>query len=107
MIVAFWCGMKLAMIAIRFVAGKFRLDGLSNTFLFHLFHQESDLPSTMHTDSGPVKKRSKLVLPAPQISNEELEDVVKLSHASQIARQQAEETGGDASQVRRLRQRHR
>ena len=61
--------------------------------------QENDLPATMTTDSGPVKKRSKLVLPAPQISNEELEDVVKLSHASQVARQQAEESGGDASQV--------
>ena len=57
------------------------------------------MPATMQADSGPVKKRSKLVLPSPQISNEELEDVVKLSHASQIARQQAEETGGDASQV--------
>ena len=60
----------------------------------------------MQTDSGPVKKRSKLVLPAPQISNEELEDVVKLSHASQLARQQAEESGGDASQVSRKGQTH-
>jgi len=61
--------------------------------------KENNLPATMNADSGPVKKRSKLVLPAPQISNDELEDVVKLSHASQVARQQAEETGGDASQT--------
>jgi pre-mRNA-splicing factor CDC5/CEF1 len=41
----------------------------------------------------PVRKRSKLVLPAPQISDLELEEVVKLGLASETARQQAEESG--------------
>lgn len=40
----------------------------------------------------PVRKRSKLVLPAPQISDQELEEVVKLGIASEQARQQAEES---------------
>lgn len=38
-----------------------------------------------------MRKRSKLVLPAPQISDLELEEVVKLGLASEQARQQAEE----------------
>ena len=41
----------------------------------------------------PVKKRSKLVLPTPQISEGELEEVVKVGQASEYARLQAEETG--------------
>jgi pre-mRNA-splicing factor CDC5/CEF1 len=40
-----------------------------------------------------TRKRSKLVLPAPQISDQELEEVVKLGQASELARQQVEETG--------------
>ena len=49
----------------------------------------------------PVKKRSKLVLPEPQISEAELEEVVKVGQASEVARQQAEEAGiqGGASQA--------
>ena len=43
------------------------------------------------TSKEPVRKRSKLVLPAPQISDLELEEVVKLGLASEQARQQAEE----------------
>lgn len=58
--------------------------------------KESDLPGVIAGQSNfqePVKKRSKLVLPAPQISEAELEEVVKVGHASESARQQAEETG--------------
>ncbi|EPY76717.1 cell division cycle 5-like protein [Camelus ferus] len=40
-----------------------------------------------------TKKRSKLVLPAPQISDAELQEVVKVGQASEIARQTAEESG--------------
>ena len=40
-----------------------------------------------------TRKRSKLVLPAPQISDRELEDVVKLGLASEQAHQQAQESG--------------
>ncbi len=45
----------------------------------------------------PVKKRSKLVLPTPQISDAELDDVIKVGQASEYARQQAEESGGDGA----------
>nr|XP_055028665.1 cell division cycle 5-like protein [Misgurnus anguillicaudatus] len=58
--------------------------------------KESDLPSAILQTSGVsefTKKRSKLVLPAPQISDAELEEVVKLGQASEIARQTAEESG--------------
>ncbi|KAL4623938.1 cell division cycle 5-like protein [Arapaima gigas] len=58
--------------------------------------KESDLPSAILQTSGVsefTKKRSKLVLPAPQISDMELEGVVKLGQASEVARQTAEESG--------------
>lgn len=58
--------------------------------------KENDLPGLIAGQSNfqePVKKRSKLVLPAPQISEAELEEVVKVGLASENARQQAEEAG--------------
>ncbi|XP_076014876.1 cell division cycle 5-like protein [Genypterus blacodes] len=57
--------------------------------------KESDLPSAILQTSGVAeftKKRSKLVLPSPQISDAELEEVVKLGVASEVARQAAEES---------------
>uniref|UniRef100_A0A1A8P498 Cell division cycle 5-like protein n=1 Tax=Nothobranchius rachovii TaxID=451742 RepID=A0A1A8P498_9TELE len=62
--------------------------------------KESDLPSAILQTSGVAeftKKRSKLVLPAPQISDAELEEVVKLGVASEVARQAAEESEGGSS----------
>lgn len=41
----------------------------------------------------PAKKRSKLVLPDPQISDQELQQVVKLGRASEVAREVALESG--------------
>jgi len=57
--------------------------------------KEEPISDTMPVDNKnePMKKRSKLVLPAPQISDQELEEVVKLGQASEYARQQAEESG--------------
>ncbi|KAL5009999.1 hypothetical protein ScPMuIL_012304 [Solemya velum] len=58
--------------------------------------KENDLPGIIANQSNfqePVKKRSKLVLPTPQISEAELEEVVKVGQASEYARQQAEESG--------------
>lgn len=58
--------------------------------------KENDLPGAIASQSNfqePVKKRSKLVLPSPQISDAELEEVVKVGQASEYARQQAEESG--------------
>jgi len=52
--------------------------------------KENDLPGAVlqinkMQNSEPSKKRSKLVLPAPQISDSELEEVVKLGIASETA----------------------
>lgn len=59
--------------------------------------KESDLPAAIIQTTGGVseltKKRSKLVLPSPQISDTELEEVVKIGQASELARQTAEESG--------------
>ncbi|CAI9578047.1 unnamed protein product [Staurois parvus] len=59
--------------------------------------KESDLPAAILQTTGGVseltKKRSKLVLPSPQISDAELEEVVKIGQASELARQTAEESG--------------
>ncbi|XP_022081761.1 cell division cycle 5-like protein [Acanthaster planci] len=58
--------------------------------------KENDLPlaiSATNKLAEPQKKRSKLVLPSPQISDAELEEVVKLGQASESARQIAEEGG--------------
>lgn len=41
----------------------------------------------------PARKRSKLVLPEPQISDAELQQVVKLGRASEAAREVATESG--------------
>ncbi|XP_071506962.1 cell division cycle 5-like protein [Diadema antillarum] len=56
--------------------------------------KENDLPGAIamtNKMAEPLKKRSKLVLPSPQISDTELEEVVKLGQASENARQIAEE----------------
>ncbi|CAO2580966.1 Cell division cycle 5-like protein [Lemmus lemmus] len=58
--------------------------------------RESDLPSAILQTSGVsefTRKRSKLVLPAPQISDAELQEIVKVGQASEVARQTAEESG--------------
>uniref|UniRef100_A0A1X7TE27 Cell division cycle 5-like protein n=1 Tax=Amphimedon queenslandica TaxID=400682 RepID=A0A1X7TE27_AMPQE len=59
--------------------------------------KENDLPTAVMqlnkvTDES-LKKRSKLVLPAPQISDHELTEVVKLGLASESARLMVEESG--------------
>lgn len=56
--------------------------------------KENDLPGAIamtNKMAEPMKKRSKLVLPTPQISDAELEEVVKLGQASENARQIAED----------------
>ncbi|GFR13319.1 cell division cycle 5-like protein [Trichonephila clavata] len=62
--------------------------------------KENDIPSTMlNGNFEPAKKRSKLVLPEPQISDAELEQVVKLGKASETAREAAEESGSKVSET--------
>lgn len=55
--------------------------------------KESDVPMAMLQNMEPAKKRSKLVLPEPQISDQELQQVVKLGRASEIAKEVASESG--------------
>uniref|UniRef100_A0A1E1XSG6 Putative mrna splicing protein cdc5 myb superfamily n=1 Tax=Amblyomma sculptum TaxID=1581419 RepID=A0A1E1XSG6_AMBSC len=60
--------------------------------------KENDLPPSL-LSAEPVRKRSKLVLPEPQISEQELEQVVKLGRASETAREAAQEAGHQASEA--------
>lgn len=55
--------------------------------------KENEIPLAMLQNSEPAKKRSKLVLPEPQISDQELQQVVKLGRASEIAKEVASESG--------------
>lgn len=55
--------------------------------------KENDIPMAMLQNQEPAKKRSKLVLPEPQISDQELQQVVKLGRASEIAKEVASESG--------------
>jgi pre-mRNA-splicing factor CDC5/CEF1 len=64
--------------------------------------KESDLPAFLQmnqsSDNDAISKRSKLVLPAPQISDNELTEVVKLGLASEGARSLVEDSGIVSSQ---------
>ncbi|RZF40584.1 hypothetical protein LSTR_LSTR007467 [Laodelphax striatellus] len=55
--------------------------------------KENDVPMAMLQNQEPAKKRSKLVLPEPQISDTELQQVVKLGRASEAARGAVTESG--------------
>lgn len=55
--------------------------------------KENEVPSALLQGDQPAAKRSKLVLPEPQISDRELEQVVKLGKASEAAQDAARETG--------------
>uniref|UniRef100_H2ZJV9 Cell division cycle 5-like protein n=1 Tax=Ciona savignyi TaxID=51511 RepID=H2ZJV9_CIOSA len=53
--------------------------------------KDKDMASLINKSNEPMKKRSKLVLPSPQISDMELEEVVKVGQAAKLA---IEESGG-------------
>lgn len=55
--------------------------------------RETDIPMAMLKNFEPERKRSKLVLPEPQISDVELQQVVKLGRASEMAKEVASESG--------------
>lgn len=55
--------------------------------------KENEVPSAMMQSQEPERKRSKLVLPTPQISDMELQQVVKLGRASEMAKEIAGESG--------------
>ncbi|XP_045766130.1 cell division cycle 5-like protein [Maniola jurtina] len=55
--------------------------------------KENDVPQAMLQGDEPARKRSKLVLPEPQVTDQELQQVVKLGRASEAARESAGEAG--------------
>ncbi|XP_028025888.1 cell division cycle 5-like protein [Bombyx mandarina] len=57
--------------------------------------KENDVPQAMLQGDAPARKRSKLVLPEPQVTDQELQQVVKLGRASEAAREAA--SGGAAA----------
>ncbi|CAB3236813.1 unnamed protein product [Arctia plantaginis] len=57
--------------------------------------KENDVPQAMLMGDQPARKRSKLVLPEPQVTDQELQQVVKLGRASEAARETA--GGGGAT----------
>ncbi|KAI1294832.1 Cell division cycle 5-like protein [Halotydeus destructor] len=61
--------------------------------------KENDLPTVMMSGQEPSKKRSKLVLPEPQISDAELDQVVKLGKASEMAKEVVEDSSNRASET--------
>ena len=48
--------------------------------------KENEIPQELLNDEEPARKRSKLVLPSPQISDIEMEQIVKLGRHSEAAR---------------------
>ncbi|XP_027202257.1 cell division cycle protein 21 [Dermatophagoides pteronyssinus] len=62
--------------------------------------KENGIPSSLNIDENEFQRpRSKLVLPEPAISDQEIEQVVKLGRASELAKDVAEETGNIASET--------
>lgn len=59
--------------------------------------KENDVPQAMLMGDQPARKRSKLVLPEPQVTDQELQQVVKLGRASEAARESAGGVAGAAS----------
>ncbi|KAH9395289.1 CDC5 cell division cycle 5-like protein [Tyrophagus putrescentiae] len=58
--------------------------------------KENGVPSSL-VNNEPIRPRSKLVLPEPVISDNEIEQVVKMGKASELAKESAEESGNVAS----------
>lgn len=55
--------------------------------------KENGLPNSLLQAAEPAKKRSKLVLPDPQISDQDMQQVIKLGKASDTAREIVSESG--------------
>ncbi|KAG6457490.1 cell division cycle 5-like protein [Manduca sexta] len=61
--------------------------------------KENDVPQAMLQGDQPARKRSKLVLPEPQVTDQELQQVVKLGRASEAARESAAGAAAGAGAV--------
>lgn len=55
--------------------------------------KKENVPNEIFKNDAPAKKRSKLVLPEPQITDQELQQVIKLGRANELAKQVASESG--------------
>ena len=65
--------------------------------------KENDIPAAFKNeqdDQEPAKKRSKLVLPEPQITDMEMEQIVKLGKASEAARENVTQEAGEGGSTR-------
>lgn len=58
-----------------------------------LKRKENGLPNALLKYAEPVKKRSKLILPEPQVSDQDMQQVIKLGRASDSARDVVLESG--------------
>lgn len=61
--------------------------------------KENEIPTALLQNQEPTRKRSKLVLPEPQISDIELQQVVKLGRASETAKEVAAESGIETTEA--------
>ena len=61
--------------------------------------KENNIPSALLNNEEPSKKRSKLVLPEPQIADSEMEQIVKLGKASEAARESVTSDGGQSQRA--------
>ncbi|TRY78786.1 hypothetical protein TCAL_11803 [Tigriopus californicus] len=61
--------------------------------------KENSIPQALLNNEEPAKKRSKLVLPEPQISDMEMEQIVKLGKASEAAREAVASSEGDSQRA--------
>ncbi len=58
--------------------------------------KENSVPADVFNNDEPSRKRSKLVLPSPQIDDQEMEQIVKLGKASEAARESVVDEDGEA-----------
>ena len=58
--------------------------------------KENSIPAAMLNNEEPARKRSRLVLPSPQIDDQEMEQIVKLGKASEAARESVVDEDGEA-----------
>lgn len=58
--------------------------------------KENNVPAEVFNSDEPSRKRSKLVLPSPQIDDQEMEQIVKLGKASEAARESVIDENGES-----------
>ena len=61
--------------------------------------KENNIPSALLNNDEPMRKRSKLVLPEPQITDTEMEQIVKLGKASEAARESVTDSEGGSQRA--------